>query len=53
MTRAKDQLILTYVKEPSSFLEDIPEELALREKAGKKRQETEGEQMSLFDFIKE
>ena len=52
MTRAKDQLILTYVKEPSSFLEDIPEEFVLREKAGKKHQETEGEQMSLFDFIK-
>ena len=52
MTRVKDQLILTYVKEPSSFLEDIPEEFVLREKAGKKHQETEGEQMSLFDFIK-
>ena len=50
MTRARDQLILTYVEEPSSFLKDIPEELTLEEKAGKKQQE-EGEQMSLFDFI--
>lgn len=53
MTRARDQLILTYVKEPSPFLEDIPEELVLKEKAGKKQQEEEVEQMSLFDFIKE
>ena len=51
MTRARDQLILTYVEEPSSFLKDIPEELTLEEKAGKKQQEEEGEQMSLFDFI--
>lgn len=51
MTRARDQLILTYVEEPSSFLKDIPEELTLDEKAGKKQQEEEGEQMSLFDFI--
>ena len=34
-----------------SFLKDIPEELALEEKAGRKQQEEEGEQMSLFDFI--
>lgn len=53
MTRAKDQLILTYVKEPSAFLEDIPGELVIKEKAGKKQQEIQGEQMSLFDFIKE
>ena len=53
MTRAKDQLILTYAKEPSPFLEDIPEELALKEKAGKQRQEISGEQMNLFDFLKE
>ena len=53
MTRAKDQLILTYAKEPSPFLGDIPEELALKEKAGKQRQEISGEQMNLFDFLKE
>lgn len=52
MTRARDQLILTWVQEPSPFLEAIPEALVLREKAGKSRQEPSGEQMSLFDFLK-
>ena len=28
-------------------------ELALKEKAGKQRQEISGEQMNLFDFLKE
>ena len=42
MTRVKDQLILTYVKEPSSFLEDIPEEFVLREKAGKSTRNRRG-----------
>ena len=53
MTRARDELILTYVREPSPFLEDIPEQFVLKEKAGKKREEGRMEQMSLFDFIKE
>lgn len=53
MTRARDQLILTYVKEPSPFLEDMPEGAVLRERAGKQKEEKEGEQMSLFDFLKE
>ena len=42
MTRVKDQLILTYVKEPSSFLEDIPEEFVLRKRQGKSTRKQKG-----------
>lgn len=51
MTRAKEELILTYAGEPSSFLQDIPEACMVKEKAGKPGKEKNGEQMSLFDFL--
>lgn len=50
ITRAKEELILTASKEESEFLQDVSEELLVREKAGRKKQEG-GRQLSLFDFM--
>lgn len=50
MTRAREELILTYAKEPSPFLEELDEDCVEWEKTGKERKTAEGEQMSLFDF---
>lgn len=51
MTRAKEELILTYAEEPSPFLGEIPEAVIKRETAGKKKAVETAVQMSLFDFI--
>ena len=51
MTRAKEELILTYAKEPSGFLSEIKETCVKKEHTGKARSINTGVQMSLFDFI--
>lgn len=51
MTRAKEELILTYAKEPSPFLAEIDGCCTEMEKIGKERKSGTGVQMSLFDFI--
>ncbi len=50
MTRAKEELILTASREESCFLQALPESLLKHEKAGRRRNEEAGEQLSLFDF---
>ena len=50
MTRAREELILTTSGEKSPFLEELPEKLVEWEEAGKKRQPSRPEQLSLFDF---
>ncbi|HIY19928.1 MAG TPA: UvrD-helicase domain-containing protein [Candidatus Blautia avistercoris] len=49
MTRAKEELILTGAKEESPFLAGLSEEILHREKAGRKKPEEYGHQMSLFE----
>lgn len=51
LTRAREELILTTSKEESPFLEEIPGELANREKAHGGKSTGGARQMSLFDFI--
>ncbi|MEY8339347.1 UvrD-helicase domain-containing protein [Lachnospiraceae bacterium 62-35] len=51
MTRAMEELVLCCGTEPSPFTEDIPVEVCLRERAGKRKREKGGVQMSLFDFM--
>ena len=51
MTRAREELILTYAKEPSPFLEELDRRAVEREKTGKERKNAEGSQISLFDFL--
>lgn len=51
MTRAKEELILTTSREPSVFLDDLPEEFFLRESADKRKRSDRAEQLSLFDFL--
>ena len=51
MTRAKEELILTYAKEPSEFLGEIGEDCVKKEHTGKARTLESGVQMSLFDFM--
>lgn len=51
ITRARDELILTYTGQPSKFLKDIPEELCVQEEGGKRKEKPEARQMSLFDFM--
>ena len=46
MTRAKEELVLTTTRQPSCFLEDLPESV-LREETGRRR-ERPVEQLSLF-----
>lgn len=55
MTRAKEQLILITGKEPSEFLDALPETCFEREEAGKMKQAESGfgQQLSLFDWMKE
>ena len=52
VTRAKEALILTTSKEESSFLKDLPKELVQKEKARQYKNEGNGKQMNLFDFMK-
>ena len=51
LTRAREALFLTSSKEPSSFLEEIPQEFAVREKVHTGKREEYGRQMSLFEFL--
>ena len=51
MTRAREELILTYANEPSPFLEELEPGAVEREKTGKERKNAEGSQISLFDFL--
>ena len=48
MTRAKEELILTYSQDPSPFLAELPTKLAAKEKAGKSGPSMR--QLSLFDM---
>lgn len=51
MTRAKDELIITYAKEPSPFLDEIPDSTICRESTSKKKAVEAAQQLSLFDFL--
>lgn len=51
MTRAKEELILTTGREPSPFLEDIPESVMVRQQANPNHRADAGQQLSLFDFM--
>ena len=53
MTRAREELILTFTGEPSAFLKEIPEEVIKKEKTGKQRASEIGKQLSLFDLLPE
>ena len=51
ITRAKEELVITWRKAPSCFLEEICSDDIKEEKAGKQKQKTAVTQMSLFDFL--
>lgn len=51
MTRAREELILTFSGEPSMFLGEIPEKFSQREQAKKEKPVEEAVQLSLFDFM--
>ena len=53
MTRAVEELILTCTEQPSPFLAEIPQDMAVRENAVEEKPEAqmEAEQLSLFDFM--
>lgn len=51
MTRAKEELIITYAEEPSEFLEELPKEATFKERAGKTHAVEAAQQLSLFDFL--
>ncbi|MDO4273842.1 MAG: UvrD-helicase domain-containing protein [Eubacteriales bacterium] len=51
MTRAKDELIITYAQEASPFLAELPDKSVRKETAGRKKAAEAARQMSLFDFI--
>ncbi|MCI8505516.1 MAG: UvrD-helicase domain-containing protein [Lachnospiraceae bacterium] len=51
LTRAKETLIITSSKEPSTFLEEIPQKMAVREKASSGKNTGNGRQMSLFELF--
>ena len=53
MTRAVEELILTCTEQPSPFLSEIPQDMAVRENAVEEKPEAqmEAEQLSLFDFM--
>lgn len=51
-TRARETLLLTSSKEDSEFLKNLPQELVHREKARPSKQEGNGRQMELFEFMK-
>lgn len=53
MTRAREELILTFTGEPSVFLKEIPEEVIKKEKTGKQKTSEIGKQLSLFDLLSE
>lgn len=51
MTRAKEELILTYAGEPSPFLAELPEADIEKRTAGKTKAMEAARQLSLFDFL--
>lgn len=51
MTRAKEELILTYAEEPSPFLEELPANEVRKITAGKGKAVEAARQLSLFDFL--
>lgn len=51
MTRAKDELIITYAQDPSPFLAEIPAANLRQENTTKKKAIETAQQLSLFDFI--
>lgn len=51
MTRAKEELVFVTSREPSVFLEDIPETVLLKENVVRQKENNEGKQMNLFDFM--
>ena len=54
MTRAREELVLTWTAQPSPFLEELDPNSMIHEDAGhsgKQKSEPQGRQMSLFDFI--
>lgn len=51
MTRAKEELVLLTSQEPSGFLDELPGEDLSREEAFVRKQEDQGVQLSLFDFM--
>ena len=50
LTRAKEELILTTSGETSEFLEHLPKDLLVQEKADQRKQTDGGRQMSLFEM---
>lgn len=51
MTRAKEELILTYAEDPSPFLSELPSKQVKKQTAGKPKAAEAARQMSLFDFL--
>ena len=51
MTRAKDELIVSYTGEPSMFIGELNEKYMEKENTGKERKQQDAVQMSLFDFM--
>ncbi|MDO4306649.1 MAG: UvrD-helicase domain-containing protein [Eubacteriales bacterium] len=51
MTRAKEELILTYAEEPSPFLGELPENELQKINAGRTKAVEAARQLSLFDFL--
>lgn len=51
MTRAREELILTFSGEPSLFLGEIPDKFSQREQAKKEKPVEEAVQLCLFDFM--
>ncbi len=54
MTRAREELLMTFSGEASEFVREIPEDVILREQRKPSAESRDGgRQMSLFDFIKD
>ena len=52
MTRARQELVLVTLEEPSRFIRELPENAVVWEEAKIKKQEDSGTQLSLFDWMK-
>lgn len=53
MTRAREELLLTFAEDSSAFLEELPEKDIEKEKTGRQKNMETCEQLSLSDFIQE
>ena len=51
MTRAREELVITWAGEPSEFIAELPQQSIVREDAGRTAKNTQNQQMSLFDFM--